>query len=746
MKYTRGSMRKAVVVLLLCIPATCLTAIGMAAAGPVPLTTPTPSPCAAIDPPQPFAPAQVTSGTSYRLKWDPVPGASQYEVDESLTPDFNSPPQRTVTGNSVEFTHFASDVPVSYYYQVRGVSSCNGSRVSFATPNRVLVIPQPDPAAPPPGGVSVSVPDDQSTPVTFSFILFPPEGVSSAPFTATTDEEFFSVSPSSGTVTSAGTLLTVTGFVAGLPVGTNSGEIRINFAPSAKRTGPLGNTFASVPVSISLVSPVAPVAKTPLPPDNTLIVPAIAHVDGISTKFVSDVRIANTSSQALRYELTFTPTQTNGTKVGTKTQFTIQPGATTALDDIVRNWYGVGQFDNGNKGSLEIKPLNFSGKTGENASAFATVGSSRTFSNTGEGTFGQFIPVLPFGDFIGKTTDPLHPKILSLQQVAQSAEYRTNVGLVEAAGQPATVELSVFNTAGEKLGTFTETLQPGEHRQMNQYLASKGIALGDGRIEVKVTSETGRVSTYASVIDNVTSDPQLVTAANLSQVNERLYVVPGLADLRNPLANWRSDLRLFNASKDAQTATLTFYPQGAPESPVSRELTIAPGETKALDNVLQTVFGVESATGAVHVETIDPSSMVITAKTYDQLDSGTFGQFIPAVTLGQTIGVGDRSLQVLQIEQSDRFRTNVGLAEATGQPVRVQLTALLPRTSSAPSITVDLAANEFRQLNNVLATMGIEHAYNVRLTVKAISGQGRITAYASVIDNNTQDPTFVPGQ
>ena len=702
--------------------------------------------CAAITPPQPLAPAQVTSGTSYRVKWDRVEGVSQYEVDESTTPGFSGAVQHLTSATSFEFVHSATDGPVSYYYHVWGIGDCDGSRVSISTANRVVIIPEEDPAALPVSGVSVSVPDDQTSPASFSFLLFPPDGVSSSTFTATPDVDFFSVSPSSGTVTSAGTLLHIVSNVAGLPEGTNSGSIQISYAPAAKTVGPHGNTSTSVPVSIHLVSPVAPVAKSPLPPDNTLIVPAVAHVDGISSEFVSDVRVANTTNQALRYELTFTPTETNGTKVGTKTQFTIQPGATTALDDIVRNWYGVGQIEDGNKGSLEIRPVNFSGKTEANAVPFATVGSSRTYSNTPGGTYGQFIPVLPFGAFIGKAANSTQRQVLSLQQIAQSPAYRTNVGLVEAAGQPATVEMSVFNTAGDKLGTFTENLQPGEHRQMNQYLATKGIALEDGRIEMKVTSSTGRVSTYASVIDNVTSDPQLITATNLSAMNERLYVVPGVADLRNPLANWRSDVRVFNASSESQMATFTFYPQGAPDTPVSRQVTIAPGETKALDGVLQSLFAVQSATGAIHVETINSSALVVTAKTYDQLESGTIGQFIPAVTLGQTIGVGDRALQVLQIEQSDRFRTNVGLAEATGQSVRVQLTAILPRTSSAPSLVVDLAPNEFRQLNNVLATMGIEHAYNVRLTVRAISGMGRVTAYASVIDNDTQDPTYVPAQ
>ena len=44
-------------------------------------------------------------------------------------------------------------------------------------------------------------------------------------------------------------------------------------------------------------------------------------------------------------------------------------------------------------------------------------------------------------------------------------------------------------------------------------------------------------------------------------------------------------------------------------------------------------------------------------------NGGTFGQFIPGVTPDEGIGLGSRALQVLQLEQSDRFRSNLGIAK-----------------------------------------------------------------------------------
>ena len=50
---------------------------------------------------------------------------------------------------------------------------------------------------------------------------------------------------------------------------------------------------------------------------------------------------------------------------------------------------------------------------------------------------------------------------------------------------------------------------------------------------------------------------------------------------------------------------------------------------------------------------------------------------------------------------------------------------------------MSLAANEFRQLNSVMKSLNLPATYNGRLSVKVLSGAGRLTAYASMVDNAT---------
>jgi len=175
-------------------------------------------------------------------------------------------------------------------------------------------------------------------------------------------------------------------------------------------------------------------------------------------------------------------------------------------------------------------------------------------------------------------------------------------------------------------------------------------------------------------------------------------------------------------------------------------LTINPGEVSVLDNVLSSTFGLTNIGGAMHVDTLTDSNLVVTGRTYNQVDGGgTYGQYIAAVTPADGVGKGGHTLNVLQVEDSTRYRTNLGIAEVSGKPATVEVSVFLPDAKVAPKVTIPLAANEYRQFR-VLQQLGVGTAYNARISIKVIDGDGKITAYGSVIDMQTQDPTYVPAQ
>jgi len=248
------------------------------------------------------------------------------------------------------------------------------------------------------------------------------------------------------------------------------------------------------------------------------------------------------------------------------------------------------------------------------------------------------------------------------------------------------------------------------------------------------------------VIDNGTNDPLLVSPVVKSSAATTRSVIPGVA-YSNGIANWRSDVRLFNAGTTDVPATLAYYPQGAAGSPLTQTKTIKAGQVLALDNILNTTFGINdpNAGGSVLVTTASATPLIASARTYAATNSGTIGQFIPAVTPDNSVGVFDRSLQILQLESSASFRTNIGLAETTGNPVTVEIALNQSDTKATPVIDVNLAPNEFTQIS--LDSFGVaKPVYNARVSVTVISGTGKVTAYGSLVDNASSDPTYVPAQ
>jgi hypothetical protein len=676
---------------------------------------------------------EATTGRAYALTWTASPGARAYVVEEATDENFTDTTSQTVEGTSVSFRHETGQ-PKAWFYRVTPIAACDGATGQRSDVARIVIVPLPPADRP---DVNVNIPFGSTDIIVQQIFIagFPGQTFN---FTATVDQPWLSVTPQSGTFTPAGVTFDVAADPASLPNGTHSGTLIVTLTDIVTgRIRPNATTIVMTTVSVNLVTPVTNLPSS-APQANSIIIPSLGHLQGATARWQSDIRMLNAAATRQTYQVIFTAASQQGSGMSKTTLITADPGQTIALDDVVRNWFGLGSLDDRTSGYLEIRP--------PSPSLPRAIASSRTYSLIpgAKGTLGQFIPALSFNDFIGRAAANALPTILSMQQIAQSDAFRTNVGVVEAAGKAGTALLSVFNTSGAKLLELPVSLAANEQKQLNNLLAQHGIALDDGRIEVQMTSGDGKVTAYASVIDNRSGVPLLVSGVPLGATRSSRYVVPGVADLNTGAASWRTDMRVFNSDATARTATLVFYPQNGGE-PVSREVTIAPREVKTLDDVVTSIFGQNDVGGAVHVTTAEDSSLIVTGRTYNVTAGGTLGQFIPAVTPAEAVGRGERSLQILQAEDSPRYRTNLGLAEVTGRPVTIEVTVTLPDAKATPTVTFELQPNEFRQFR-VLHDFGLGNAYNARISVRAIGGDGRVTAYGSVIDLTTESPTYIPAQ
>ncbi|HEX7708835.1 MAG TPA: hypothetical protein VF701_20410 [Thermoanaerobaculia bacterium] len=702
-----------------------------------------PSACTLLTAPVIAAPAQISSGIPFQILWSPIAGATSYQLQVAPAGNFGG--ASTVTTSATQHTLVLEndgDSPVAFYARVRAFDQrCvpNATASVYGPTAAIFVLPSSD--------FEASVPLAYGGLVTFSLPIGPE--FSGQTFTAVPSREWLTVEPSAGVVPPGGMNLEVTADTSGLPPGTGMGSVAVTLSDgsASRRVASNATSLFSTPISITLTSPVSPTPNSTPPPD-ALIIPAVAHATGINTEFQSDVRLANTSPQLMSYQIAFIPTGDTGITVGQRSNVTVEPGRTIALDDVIRTWFGTGE---GNRsGVLEVRPQTPSSKSISSVpigglAKVVSFAASRTFSNSSNGTFGQFIPAIPYANFVSGAGLNSPAGLLSLQQLAQSNRFRTNLGLLESSGHPSSLLVKVFGLGGQEITQFTTQLKGGQHTQLNSFLVANGVnSLDDGRVEVSIASGNGKVTAYASVLDNETNDPLLVTPINVNSVGDTKWVVPGVADLQGAAA-WRSDMRVFNAGTEDVDVTFSYYSQsgGAPKTAV---VNVAAGNVEQLDRVVLNLFGAANDGGAIHVETSEPTRLVTTARTYNEAGEGTYGQFLSAVATRDAAGVGSRPLQILQVEESNRFRTNVGLAEVTGQAVTLEIAVVPPDAKFSAITQLSLAPNEFRQLSSLLKAVGLSDTHNARVTIRAINGAGRVAAYGSVIDMITNDPTFVPAQ
>jgi hypothetical protein len=156
---------------------------------------------------------------------------------------------------------------------------------------------------------------------------------------------------------------------------------------------------------------------------------------------------------------------------------------------------------------------------------------SRTYADSGEGTYGQFIPAVSHADSfaIGQTA--------ALIQLSRPTDpttgYRSNLGLVNLGAAPMTIEIDLRRSNGERLGTPTQALRPFEYVQIGDVFSlGTGGEVADGFALLRTTTSGGRFLAYASVVDNRTADAifipgRLLPAGASSRLEETDFTYRG---------------------------------------------------------------------------------------------------------------------------------------------------------------------------------------------------------------------------
>lgn len=454
------------------------------------------------------------------------------------------------------------------------------------------------------------------------------------------------------------------------------------------------------------------------------IVAAAAHAPGAAgTNWRTDLRITNPGSAAATARLYLLPQNSDNGARSLHADVTIPGLGQLALTDVVAAKFGF-------TGSAALLV---------ESTESALVVTSRTYNEAANGaTYGQFIPGVP-------SVQALKPSETgNLIYLVKSDDYRTNLGFAGTTATRGAIAVTLRDAAGHLLGSRAFEVLPYGQGQVNDIFAAVGApATPVARAEITTTAD---VVVYSSVIDNRTGDPLAMIAQRPSEARTQL-VIPAVAHTAgagNSL--WRSDVRIFNTGAGggddqgggaSASVTISFYPANvANGTPQTKVLSLGAQELLALDDVLQSTFS--GTSGALRIESNQP--LFVTSRTYNQSSGGTFGQDIPAIGLDQALTANNAARFSGLTNRG--YRTNVGFFNAGATAADILLELRGNDGASAGKKTLHLDANTMTQVNDAFGFVGATIDAGT-LTISSTGGS--VLAYASVIDNASGDPVYVPG-
>ena len=205
---------------------------------------------------------------------------------------------------------------------------------------------------------------------------------------------------------------------------------------------------------------------------------------------------------------------------------------------------------------------------------------------------------------------------------------------------------------------------------------------------------------------------------------------------------WRTELTLFNGGTEAASGQFTFIPGGG-GAVLTRSLFLGVNQSITFANALRDLFGLSAGSGAIAIEASSATTtpaLRITSRTFTSGVSGTYGQSVPNVSDDD----GTTTLLLTGIESDANFRTNIGLVNRSAVPVNAGLTLYDSNGNVIAATTVTVPEKNFQQLSLGTFFPAVNGRSYGSLSMRLdAAASNAVSAYASVIDNRTQDPIYI---
>jgi hypothetical protein len=459
---------------------------------------------------------------------------------------------------------------------------------------------------------------------------------------------------------------------------------------------------------------------------STVTIPAAASIHGIAPAFFhSDLRVLNPSTTApvtvtAQFRCFTGPCPANATR-----SITLAPRELKVYEDVIATLFGAPET----AGAIEL--------TG------AVLAESRVYTpSLPAPTTGSDVPGLPADEAYAESV------LLSLSRSADSGQgFRTNVGVYNPNADGVTFVVTLYGPGGVKLGDLTRSLGALSATQVNDVFSAAGITSDVPDAYAIVASDGGKqLFAYATVVDNQSQDSVFVKGRNGRGDGASFVTVPAVASIHGVGSSFfHSDVKVFNASTTlSENVTLRYRCFTGPcPAVLEKTITVAPREMKVLNDVIATLFGGPETAGAIELL----GNVLVDSRVYTPMRPlPTTGTGIP----GEADVEATTTAALLSLSYSANgnvgFRTNLGVFNPDALSLDVTISLRRPDGTQLATLTRTVPAKTSVQVNDVFGQAGVTADVPAAYALVAGDGLRSFFAYATVVDNQSQDSVFVKGR
>lgn len=205
---------------------------------------------------------------------------------------------------------------------------------------------------------------------------------------------------------------------------------------------------------------------------------------------------------------------------------------------------------------------------------------------------------------------------------------------------------------------------------------------------------------------------------------------------------WKTDLSICNLSDSKQNLEISLLKAGEDNlNPESFEVVLEKNKCTGFDDIFYEKFSYEGA-GALKISSTT-SEVLIESRTYDDDAEGTYGQYIPSFNKNNLLKKNEIGY-ISFLKRNENFRTNIGFSSLSENLIEIKIELFSSEGEKLDEKIVNLLPLSYIQINDIFSQLGSNNISYGYAILSSSSENAYYTTYASIVDNKSNDPIFIP--